>query len=129
MDKIRFQKVLRQAFWIPFVIAVILAAILIVEVQFLTKPSAWVEHTDQVIAVSQRLYQNRIDQETGLRAYLLTSDERFLQPLYEARKEARKLEAQLQQLISDDPEQLTRIKESAVAFREWSSWADQTMAL
>src|SRR5579864_3179944 len=108
MDKIRFQRVLRRVFLVPLGLVLILAVILILEVQFLTNRAGWVEHTDQVISVAQRVYRARIDQETGLRAYLLTNDKSFLQPFYQGREDARKLEAQLEQLISDNPEQQAR---------------------
>ncbi len=129
MNKIRFQRMLRRAFAIPFGIGLLLAVTLIFEVQFLAKRSASVEHSDQIIAVSQHLYRAEIDQETGLRAYFLTNDKRFMEPFYEARKEAGGLEGQLQQLISDDPEQQARNEKARQTFRDWSSWADQTMAL
>jgi methyl-accepting chemotaxis protein len=105
MDKIRFQQLLLRAFWVPYGIALILAAVQIVEVQFLMNRAGWVEHTDQVITVAQRIYRSRIDQETGLRAYLLTNDRRFLQPFLQAQEQARVLEPELQRLISDNPGQ------------------------
>src|SRR5438445_2751822 len=80
MDKIRFQKVLRRVVLIPLGVAVILAVTLILEVQSFVNRAGWVEHTDQVISIAQRIYRARIDQETGVRAYLLTKDESFLQP-------------------------------------------------
>ena len=124
MDKVRFQQILRRAFWFPFGIALILAATLILEVQFLMKRAAWVEHTDQVITLSQRIYRIRIDQETGLRAYLLTNDERFLQSFLQAQKQALALEPALRQLVSDNPEQTARNETSFQAFHAWSSWAE-----
>jgi hypothetical protein len=68
MDKKIFRQTLRRAFWIPFGIGVVLAAILMLEVRFLVQQAGWVEHTDQVLSVSQRIYRIRSDQETSLRA-------------------------------------------------------------
>src|SRR5437879_2715642 len=84
---------------------------------------------DHVIAISQRIYRTRIDQETGLRAYLLTNDQGFVQPFREGRDEARKLEDQLRQLISDDPEQQARNERAMQAYQDWSSFADEAIAL
>src|SRR5436190_20338952 len=108
MDKLRFQKVLRRVILIPLALAAILAATLILEVQFFVNRAGRVEQTDQVIATALRIYRLRIDQETGLRAYLLTNDDRFLERYRKGRDEARTLEYQVRQLISDNPEQQAR---------------------
>jgi hypothetical protein len=55
MDKLRFQKVLRRVILIPLGVAVILAATLILEVQLFVNRAGLVEHTDQVIALAQRI--------------------------------------------------------------------------
>jgi methyl-accepting chemotaxis protein len=129
MEKNIFRQTLRRAFWIPFGIGIVLAAILILEVRFLVQRAAWVEHTDQVIAVSQGIYRNRIDQETGLRAYLLTRDDRFLQPYYDGQRQSATKEPELRRLLSDNQEQTERNEKSFQAFRAWASWSDQAIAM
>jgi len=129
MDKLRFQKVLRRVILIPLGVAVILAVTLILEVQSFVNRAGLVEHTDRVIAIAQRIYRARIDQETGLRAYLLTNDERFLQPYRQGRGETRNLEDQLRQLISDNPEQQARNEKAMQAYQEWNSYADEAIAM
>ncbi len=129
MDKIRFQQVLRRALLVPVGIAVFLAATLIVEVQFLVNDARWVEHTDHVLQVAETLYRTKVDQETGLRAYLLTGDARFLQPYRDGRAQAHKLETDLRQLISDNPEQQARNEEAFEAYEEWSGFAEQAIAM
>jgi CHASE3 domain sensor protein len=124
MDKITFQRVLRRTILIPLAVAAVLAVTLMLEVQSFANRAGWLEHTDQVIDVADRIYRIRIDQETGLRAYLLTSDERFLQPYREGRDQARNLEDQLRQLISDNPEQQARNERAIQAHQEWQSFAD-----
>jgi len=129
MDKITFQRLLRRTILVPLGVAAIVAVTLIIEVQSFVNRAGWVEHTDQVIDVADRIYRLRIDQETALRAYLLTNDERLLQPFREGRDEARKLEDQLRQLISDNPEQQDRNEKALQAHEEWQSFADQTIAM
>jgi PAS domain S-box-containing protein len=129
VERKKFRKILRRAVWIPFGTALLLAAVLILELQAVTSREKWVEHTDQVIAVAQHLYRLSIDEETGLRAFLPTGDDRFLQPLIESRNQAPQIEAQLEQLITDNPEQQLRNEEVFAARRAWSAWADQAIAL
>src|ERR1051326_55626 len=122
-------KKLRLASWLPFVIGTALVAVLIAEVQFLVSRSAAVQHSDGVISLAQHIYRNRIDQETAVRAYVLTGDKRFLGPFYEAHKQALALEPQLQKLVADDPEQAARNDASMQASQAWSVWADQAIAV
>jgi PAS domain S-box-containing protein len=129
MDKLRFQQILRRVIVLPLGVALILAVTLILEVQSFVNRAGLVEHSDRVIAIAQRIYRLRIDQETGLRAYLLTNDERFLQPYRQERDEARNLEDQLRQLISDNPEQQARNEKAMQAYQDWKSFADEAVAL
>jgi PAS domain S-box-containing protein len=129
VDKNIFRQTLRRAFWIPFGIGIVLAAILILEVRFLVQRAAWVEHTDRVLSVSQRIYRTRSDQETGLQAFVLTNDKRFLDSFYEDREQAKAMEPELRQLVSDNPEQTVRNERSFQAFAAWSSWSDQAIAM
>jgi PAS domain S-box-containing protein len=128
MDKNIFRQTLRRAFWIPFGIGIVLAAILILEVRFLVQRAAWVEHTDQVLSVSQSIYRTRSDQETGVRAFVLTNDKHFLDSFYGDREQANAMESELRNLVSDNPEQTERNENSFQAFAAWSSWADQAIA-
>jgi methyl-accepting chemotaxis protein len=129
MKKGKFQQTLRRSSWIPFGIGVVLAAILSLEVRFLVQRAAWVEHTDRVLSVSQRIYQTRIDQETTLRAFVLTNDKRFLDSFYESREQTKSMESELRKLASDNPAQIERNERSFRAFAAWSSWADQAIAM
>ena len=129
MDKITFQKLLRRAFLVPLVLAMFLAVALIYEVQFLVNSAATVENSDHVIQLAEHIYRTRVDQETGLRAYLLTRDESFLQPYDRGRQEAQTLLPQLQQLISSSPEQQARNTVAIQAFTDWSSFADNAIAM
>ncbi len=129
MDKLRFQKVLRRVILVPLGVGVILAVTLILEVQFLVNRAGWVEHTDRVIQAAQSLYRAKVDQETGLRAYLLTNDERFLQPMHDGRDQVHKLEAQLEELVSDDPDQQARNEKAMHAYERWTAFADEAIAM
>ncbi len=128
MDQKRFERVLQRAFWIPLVFGILLASLLVGEVQYLIGRIAWVEHTDQVISQAELIYRNRIDQETGLRAYILTGDKAFLEPFYSGRRAVESVEPRLRQLISDNPDQVRRLDQATAAFQEWMKWADTALA-
>ncbi|MDT8067724.1 MAG: ATP-binding protein [Terriglobia bacterium] len=128
MDKIRFQQILRRVILVPVTIALFLAITLVLEVRYLMTISARVEHSDQVISLAQRIYRGRVDQETGLRAFLLTKDNRFLQPFLDGLTQDREIEVQLSQMISGNPQQQERNKTALEAFQRWSAWAQVAIA-
>lgn len=128
MDQGTFQRVLRRAVLVPFALAAFVALALFLEVRTLTKQGQWVDHTDQVIVVAQRIYRLQVDEETGLRAYVLTQDERFLQPFRAGRKEALDLQQQLASLISDNPEQQASNANALQLGRDWDSFADDAIS-
>lgn len=129
MHEKKFRQTLRRAFWIPFGVALLLGGFLILDVQFLMRQAAWVEHSDQVIALSQRLYRYRLEQESGVRAFVLTGDERFLEPYLQGRDEALATQSQLHALLGDNPEQGARNQAASQAFQAWTYWADQAVAM
>src|SRR5262249_4705317 len=65
--------------------------------------AAWVDHSDEAIAKSYEVQKQIIDQETGLRGYLLTGDTRFLDPYQQAHP--REVIRELLKLVTDNPEQ------------------------
>jgi CHASE3 domain sensor protein len=54
-------------------------------INYLLSAMQWVEHTDRVIGNANETVKLSIDMETGMRGFLLTGDERFLDP-YEVAK-------------------------------------------
>jgi CHASE3 domain len=61
--------------------------------------------------------------------YLLTNDERFLQPYREGQDQAPKLKDELRWLISDNPEQQARNEEAIQAQQQWQAFADRVLAM
>lgn len=77
-----------------------------------------VEHSHLVLEASQPLLTRSIDAETGQRAFLLTGDERFLEPYNGAHAAVEQHLATMRSLVADNPEQrktLDSIESAAVA--------------
>jgi signal transduction histidine kinase/CheY-like chemotaxis protein/HPt (histidine-containing phosphotransfer) domain-containing protein len=67
-----------------------------------------------------------LDQETGLRAFLLTGDESFLEPYERGREELGRQDASARRAFADDPRQLRLLEEKVERQEEWlDRWADQ----
>ncbi len=67
-------------------------------------------HTHEVMTVSQTILTNVVDMETAQRGYLLTNNEKYLDPYLQASDTINMLLTQLSQLVQDNPVQLLRIK-------------------
>ena len=77
----------------------------------------WVNHTHEVIEMSDVLMVNLVNAETGQRGYLLTSKSNYLDPHYSGIVNARNLIEELKIKINDDPlqqERLARIEQLVV---------------
>jgi PAS domain S-box-containing protein len=119
---------LRRAILVPVGTAAIVILLLLAQVRFLDNQTKWVEHTDQVISLAERIYRIRIDQETSFRAYLLTHDVRFLDLFHRSRDHAHALELELHDMIADNPQQQSRNEAAVSANRDWVSWAENVVA-
>ena len=81
----------------------------------------WTNHTYKVIAHADHMLAGVIDQETGVRGYLIGGTENFLEPYYGGQKMFQAEWAVLKNLTSDNPTQqdrLDRIHEAEKSWRE-----------
>jgi len=114
---------------VPVVALLLVAGLLLWQVNDLLESSEWVAHTNQVIMQADRSFVLLIDMETGLRGYLLTGDLRFLQPYKEADHKIDRAFDQVRTLVSDDHAQLVRMDELGPLVNEWRSYAGRMIAL
>ncbi len=80
-------------------------------VERLESSREWVDHTWQVIAQAERVMSSAKDAETGSRGYIVTGDDKFLDPYTTARRDLPVELATLKQLTSDNRSQQTRISQ------------------
>jgi PAS domain S-box-containing protein len=124
MEPKKFKALLNRTILVPVAALAILAAFLLGETQSLTRAMHWVDHTDQVIGASQQLINLVLDMETGLRGYLNTGRDVFLQPYQQA---ASRIDAKfdaVNRLVSDSPAQQTRLAEIRSRVEQWRIYAD-----
>jgi len=75
----------------------------------LTESAAWVTHTHQVKETLADTLSELKDAETGQRGFVLTGEERYLEPYTTATKLIDKRIQELQELTADNPKQQRRI--------------------
>ena len=83
------------------------------------KTVEWSEHTHKVLAETRAVMAAMVDQETGLRGYLVTADEANLAPFVSGQADfTRHLDAAID-LTSDNPEQQQRLAAIEAAAWKW----------
>ncbi|SES94185.1 response regulator [Pseudomonas graminis] len=129
VDEQRFRKLLSRNVSLPLAVGVLSAAFFVILISYLLSAIQWVEHTDRVINNLNRSLKLSVDMETGMRGFLLTGDERFLDP-YEVAKPAIMSELRgLEELVVDNPEQVDRFKRLAALQSSWNDFAQEMINL
>jgi methyl-accepting chemotaxis protein len=89
--------------------------------QKLTESNRWVNHTYEVLSVSDSIVASAVNMETGMRGYLLAGKEEFLDPYKQGQANTYKSIAELQQTVSDNPPQVARLEEAANVLKDWQA--------
>ncbi|MEQ8348519.1 MAG: CHASE3 domain-containing protein [Sneathiellaceae bacterium] len=79
----------------------------------------WIEHTYVVIGHSQDILGAVLDMETGMRGYLLTGREDFLEPFNQGSARFAALVADLRETVSDNPAQVALLDEIKGTIEGW----------
>lgn len=111
----RFKSLMVSAIALPVLLLMALALLLFWEVTSLLEASRAADLSDAILTDVVRTRQLLIDRETGLRGFLLTGDERFLEPYGRAGEQLPGALQRLASRLEDAPEQLAHVE----ALREW----------
>ncbi|MFA0944594.1 MULTISPECIES: response regulator [Pseudomonas syringae group] len=129
VDEQRFRKLLGRNVGLPLGVGVLSAVFFILLISYLLSAIQWVEHTDRVINNTNRSMKLSIDMETGMRGFLLTGDQHFLDP-YEVAKPLLQAELDsLMTLVEDNPTQLDRFRRLSTLQQEWNAFAQDMIDL
>ncbi|MEL6997402.1 MAG: CHASE3 domain-containing protein [Pseudomonadota bacterium] len=94
------------------------------------RADAWNTHTYDVLKHGNTLLASVIDQETGVRGYLISGDEKFLEPYVAGKARFADEIAYLLGKTSDNPAQQKRLQDIKAAEEEWrTKIAEQEIAL
>ncbi|KQT46465.1 chemotaxis protein [Methylobacterium sp. Leaf456] len=81
----------------------------------------WRDHTYLVLRKVDRLTAAMVDQETGVRGYLIAADPAFLAPYRGGARTFAETMTELRTLVSDNPEQLKRLDALEAAAKTWTA--------
>ncbi len=108
----------------PVALLIAVGAALGLQVLRMSSDAGWVDHTDEVIGTAAAVEKQIIDQETGLRGFLLSEDRILLEPF----EKAAPLDGivRLRGLVLDNPAEVARVDELR---RRYEFWLAQTAAV
>jgi PAS domain S-box-containing protein len=95
----------------------------------LVENERWVSHTHQVLTEIEATLSTLKDAETGQRGYLLTGEERYLEPYHSALDRINEQVVGLQQLTADNNRQQQRIRNLKIAINSKLAELEKTINL
>lgn len=119
LQRERIEAILRTSSLLPLLPILALAIGLYLLVGYLVETMQWVDHTDRVIAEAQELRGTLLNQQAGLRGYLLTDDETMLEPYRTGASHFASEVETLRRLVEDSPVQQQRLDAIGQAVDGW----------
>jgi PAS domain S-box-containing protein len=119
-----YNRLLVRLFALPIAALTVLAIVLGYGLQRVQESANIVDRADVVTLHANRLIKLMIDEETGLRGFLLVRDPVFLEPLRDADQ---KIEPEFNTLFSmvNRPDQVARLQHLQAAHQQWEREANQ----
>ncbi len=128
IDPEDFERLLGRNIKLPLIGGVFGAVVFVGLILFLLNTIGWVEHTDRVTRAASELQRQSIDMETGMRGYLITGDESFLEPYQSAVPRVKSDTAALRELVADNRQQVERVDRIAGIQATWLEFARSLIA-
>ncbi|WP_445233687.1 CHASE3 domain-containing protein, partial [Duganella rhizosphaerae] len=129
LDERGFRAILVRNVTLPLVAGVASAAVFVVLLAYLVATMNWVEHSERVIGNANGITKQMVDMETGLRGYMLTGEQSFLEPyLLSKPKVGAGIDA-LTALVSDNPAQVARLRAIRAQQLQWDVYAQEMIKL
>ena len=129
IDPQSFRRVLTRNLALPLGLGLSGAALFVLLTFYLLNVIGLVEQSDQVVRKANQLQKLSVEQESGVRGFLLTGDNQFL-ALYEVSvPKLRADSASLQALVGANPAQLDRLKRIEALQMEWNRHAQEMVDL
>ena len=125
IDERSFRKLLSRNVALPLGVGLLSALVFAAVIAYLLSVIQWVEHTDRAIGNANEALKLSIDMETGMRGFLITGDERFLEPYELAKPRVNAELTSLRQLVADNPQQIERLIRLQALQVEWAGFANQ----
>ena len=102
-------------------ISISVSAITFNSLETIKKADAWDVHTTEVLDAANNLVLGMVNQETGVRGYLVAGDEKFLEPYHLGKQQFQDALSYLLTKTSDNPNATAQLTEIGRAAGRWTS--------
>jgi len=109
LENIRIGRKLSIVFGLLTLITLVVAGLVFANLKQIAKASDWNDHTQEVLTQVDIAGSSMVDQETGVRGYLVSGQDGFLAPYHSGRKSFGAAVVALTTLTADNPAQQARI--------------------
>jgi len=127
IDASRFRSLLNRAVALPVVALLALAAFFFWQTQNLRSAARMTDRAGEIIAQAHLVERLVIDGETGLRGFLITGKDEFLEPYLNARRRFFLESDELISLVAGDPTWTTTLNEIRARVNDWIELAEATI--
>ena len=121
------ERLLSRLDLLPVILLAVLTGVLAIQVRLLQVSASGIDHTDQVISSAHDLLRSIVDQETGIRGYLLTGQAELLAPYTQGHGEIDQRFSKLRQLVADNPSQEERLNVIHKETRDWAAFEESCL--
>ncbi len=125
----RFRRLLLNAVLVPPGLMLVVAVLLVVQITRLVRDSGLVAHSDAVLAAANEVQKLTIDLETGVRGFLVTGEDRFLEPYDHARDRIAAATDDLHDRARGRDDQQARVATIAGLRARWMAYAADMIRL
>ncbi len=119
LNKMSFKMQLLSGYFLILGVLTIISIVAYHNITNLITISGWVSHTYEVIGEGRSLVEEMVNQETGMRGYLVAGKDHFLEPYTQEKANFRKIMDELQKTVSDNPPQVARLQEIDQSAQNW----------
>ena len=103
----------------PLVLLLIIGVISMTSIKSIVETNKLVIHTYEVLEDAMEIIGSAVNMETGMRGYLLSGKEDFLDPYISGEKATYKTISLLKETVNDNPTQVKRLDEVEKSLKEW----------
>ena len=129
IDQDNFRKILSRNITMPLALGAVSAALFVALMLYLVSSLRWVEHSERVVGSASEVSRLSAEMEAGMRGFLITGDEPFLQPYEIARARSDGETTALMDLVTDNPPQIARIRRVQALQARWKDFAQEMISL
>lgn len=120
-----YNRLLLRLLGLPVAALSLLVLVLVFGLAQLEQNARRADHSDQILASANQLLGLIVDEETGVRGYLLVHDPVFLQPMQEAAEKVDRDFDKLKTMVARRPDQVALLTRLQADHRQWRQVAMQ----